>query len=89
MQNELLTNDDEINSFPVTVAYFNGRVVAAGANGKLTILNEDLEVVAVRTGTEVTPRSISANSNYLAMSDDDGVIRYYKIHTGENPKVSF
>ena len=69
--------------------YFNGKIIAATKGGKLTIMDEDLEVMEEFPGTDNMPSSIAANDNYLAMGDEDRTVRYYRRNTDTEPKVSF
>lgn len=73
----------------VMVAYFNGQIVAAAKNGKLTIMNEDLETLKEIPGTREQPLCITGNATYLVMSDWGGFVRYYKRNSNEQSKVFF
>ena len=69
--------------------YLNGQIVAATNGGKLTIMDEDLEVIEEFPGTDNEPLSIAVNDTYLAMGDLYGTVRYYERNTHAEPKVSF
>ena len=62
----------------VHVGYFNGQVVAAVRNGKLTIMNERLVIMKEFAGTTRDIRSLCGNATYLAICDLGGFVRYYK-----------
>ena len=73
------------------VGYINGEIVVATKNGKLTILNENLDIKKEFTAGAITklddPQSLSGNETFIAFGNFDGVVRYYKRNGDKNPTV--
>ena len=69
------------------VRFSNGEIVTAARNGKLTLLNEKLHILKTFHGTEYGVLSLSANKNFIAFGDWNGVVRYYNRDGGMAPKV--
>ena len=72
----------------VLVGYFNGQIFATAKNRKLTVMNEDLEIIKELAGINDQPRSISANDTFLALGNCGGKVQYYKRINDAEPKVS-
>ena len=65
------------------VQFINDDIVMASSDGKLRILNENLDIKKQFTAGTVTeqssPCSFTGNEKYLAVSGNyDGVVRYYR-----------
>ena len=73
--------------FPL-VRLINGEIVTAARWGKLTILNEKLQVLKSFDGTENSIRTLARNEKYIAYGDWSGAVRYYSRNGGMAPKVS-
>ena len=81
--------------FDTSVAYFNGQIIAGQRNGKLAIMNEELETAEILNKPQNgffeiddVPRSVSANGAYLACCDDHGGVFYYTRNSDMEPMVS-
>ena len=59
------------------VRYINGEVVTASQNGKLTILNTNLDTVKTFNGSKRMVRSLTGNEKYISFGADDNAVRYY------------
>ena len=75
----------------VTVAtYYNGEVIAAASEGKVTILNEDLDIIKDFSGRK-SPNSIFASDSILAIGHWDeisrGTVQSYKTNNLTKHKV--
>ena len=70
------------------VRYINGEIVTAARYGKLTILNEDLQVLKTFHGSDSTISSLTGNSEYISFGDYNGTIRYFDRVGSIFPKVS-
>ena len=75
------------------VGYINGEIVVATQNGKLTILNENLDIKKEFTAGAITkldnPQSLSGNETFIAFGNFAGVVRYYKRNGDKNPTVRY
>ena len=69
------------------VRFINGEIVTAGRFGKLTVLNEKLHILKTFHGTGYGVLSLSADKNFIAFGDWNGVVRYYNRDGGMTPKV--
>ena len=69
------------------VRFINGEIVTAARNGKLTVLNEKFHVLKTFHGTGYAVFSLSADKNFIAFGDWNGVVRYYNRDGGMTPKV--
>ena len=70
------------------VIFINGEIVTAARYGKLTVLNERLEVLKTFKGTESIVFTLTGNSKYIAFGDYSGMVRYYSRGGSIFPKVS-
>ena len=70
------------------VRFINGEIISAAKNGKLTVLNKELEVLKIFHGTRSTIRTLARNNKYIAFGDDSGDVRFYSRTGGVIPKVS-
>ena len=66
-----LIKTKELDGTIVTVGCFNGQIVAAVQNGKLTIMNESLRVIKEFAGSSSGIPSLCGNSTYLALCNRD------------------
>ena len=70
------------------VRYINGEIVTAARYGKLTILNEDLQVLKTfHHGSESYISSLTGNSEHIVLGDHNGTVRYYDRVGGIFPRV--
>lgn len=71
------------------VRFINGEIVSAARNGKLTVLNEELEVLKTfRYETERSILTLTGNEKYIAYGDYNGTVRYYNRIDDTAPRVS-
>ena len=86
-----LQTTKKLGGTAVHVGYFNGQIVAAARNGKVTIMNEYFGIVKEFAGstTSTEIRSVCGNSNYFAICDSSGSVQYYKRDFDVEPKVIF
>ena len=70
------------------VRFINGEIVTDDFGGKLTVLNEKLEVLKTFRGSETIVRSLAGNDEYIAYGDNNGKVNYYSRTGGFEPKVS-
>ena len=70
------------------VRFINGEIVTAAKNGKLTVLNKELEILKTFRGTEKTVQTLTGNNNHIAVGDYGGAVRYYNRLGGTFPRVS-
>ena len=73
------------------VEYINGEIVVAMHNGKLSILDENLEKkkefdAGPNDGTSDC-QSISGNERFIAVGYLDGTVRYWSRNGGKQPTV--
>ena len=72
------------------VQFINDDIVMASSDGKLRILNENLEIKKQFTAGTVTTKSIpwclTGNEKYLASGNEWGVVRYYRRKGCAEPK---
>ena len=73
------------------VQFINDDIVMASSDGKLRILNENLEIKKqLNAGTVTqnsTPYCLTGNEKYLAVSGNyDGVVRYYRRNGDAEPE---
>ena len=72
------------------VQFINGEIVMASSNGKLRILNENLNIKKLFTAGKVTrnsvPMSLTGNEKYLASGNYGGVVRYYRRKSDAEPE---
>ena len=62
------------------VRYINGEIISAAENGKLTILNRELETLKTlktHIGPTGSIRTLTANNKYIVSGNINGVVRYY------------
>ena len=75
------------------VGFINGEIVVATANGKLTIMNENLDIKKEFTAGTITgiedPQSLSGNKTFIAVGNRAGVVRYYERNGDKNPLVRY
>ena len=75
------------------VDFINGEIVVATKIGKLTILNENLDIkkeFSIGTVTETSgPVSLSGNETFIAVGSYAGVVRYYEKNGDKNPMVRY
>ena len=84
-----LLKTKQLSGVSSMVGYYNGQIVAAVANGSLTVLNQDLGIIRKFHGIDgLDARSISGNDTYLALGDEEGLVRYYDRKGGAEPNVS-
>ena len=82
-----LEKSKKLSGSEVLVGYFNGQIVAAVRNGKLTIMNESLRVIKEFAGSSSGIPSLCGNSTYLALCNRDNYVRYYKRNEDMESKV--
>ena len=82
-----LEKSKKLSGSEVLVGYFNGQIVAAVRNGKLTIMNESLGIIKEFVGTSSQILSVCGNATYLAISDFAGCVRYYNTDFGESKVI--
>ena len=70
------------------VRFINGEIVTAAQNGKLTVLNEELEVLKTFRGTDKGILNLTGNSEYISFGDYNGTVRYYDRVGSIFPRVS-
>ena len=70
------------------VRFINGEIVTAAHNGKLTVLNKELETLKTFRGTEEFVYSLTGNNEFIATGDVKGTVRYYNRVGSIFPKVS-
>ena len=75
------------------VGFINGEIVVATANGKLTIMNENLDTKKEFTAGAITeisdPWSLAGNEMFIAVGNFGGVVRYYERNGDKNPMVRY
>ena len=75
------------------VDFINDEVVVATRSGKLTILNENLDINKEFTAGAVTdnsdPRSLSGNQTFIAVGNYAGVVRFYERIGEQIPMVRY
>ena len=84
-----LIKTKELGETSVIVGYFNGQIVAAANNGKVTIMNESFGIIKEFAGTSNQIQSICGDQTYLALCDISGSVRYYKRNSDSEPRVLF
>ena len=62
--------------YPI-VRVINGDVVSATRNGKLTVLNNNLEVLRVLDDTHRGVVSLAGNDKFISFGDWNGTVHYY------------
>ena len=80
----------KLNEWPL-VRLINAEIVTAAQHGKLTILNEKLQVLKTFHGsnsTNCTISSLTGNSEYISFGDFNGTVRYYDRVGSIFPRVS-
>ena len=70
------------------VRFINGEIVTAAQNGKLTVLNEELEVLKTFRGSEHYISSLTGSNKYIALGDHNGTVRFYNRVGNIFPTVS-
>ena len=82
---KLYTNGQSVQSLKYNAwlplaRFINGEIVTVGRLGKLTVLNEKLvwKKYFKFYGTDSTVLSLAGNDKFIAYSDNDGVVLYYK-----------
>ena len=71
-----------------SVRFINGEIVTAAENGKLTVLNKELEILKTFQGTKRTVFTLTGNNNHIAVGDYGGAVRYYNRLGGIFSRVS-
>ena len=71
----------------VLVVYYNGQIVAAANNGKLTIMNESLGIIKEFDGTKYEVEALCSNATYSVICDSRGSVQYYKKDSDLESKV--
>ena len=89
----LFKNDEALKTVKLAgekplVKYINGEIVTARKYGKLTVLNEELEVLKTFRGTDRAVRTLTGNNKYIAFGDWGKTVRYYDRVDSIFPKVS-
>ena len=70
------------------VKVINGEIVAIGQHGKLTIFNNNFEILKTFDGTDQTVVSLAGNEKFVAIGVWSGVVQYYSRSGDKAPKVS-
>ena len=78
----------KLKGFSVMVAVLNNRVVAAAMQGKLSVLDENLEVLKIFGDVDKQPMALHGNEEYLCLGDYRGNVYYYNVYHDKHPKVS-
>ena len=68
------------------VRFVNGEIITAAEGGKLTVLNQELQVVESFYETKLGDIRMAGNQYYIASADTTGVVRFY--NRGGQSKVS-
>ena len=89
----LFKNDEALKTVKLheewpLVRFINGEIVIASQHGKLTILNEELQILKTFHGSKSTILSLTGNSEYIALGDWNGTVRYYDRVGSIFPRVS-
>ena len=84
-----LIKTKELGGTTVFVGCYNGSLVAAIQNGKVTIMNESLGVIKEFDGTKSSIQSLCGNSTYSAVCDNSGSVQYCKRNGDMETKVIF
>ena len=75
------------------VRYINGELISATEHGKLTVLNQNFEVLksfVTHEGPTGSIRTLTGNDKYIVSGNMNGVVRYYNRAGGKLPaNVSF
>ena len=82
---ELIKTKD-LHGTTVSVGSYNGKIVAAVENEKVTIMNESLRIINQFDRASDQISSICMNENYSAWCDLGGIVRY-KRNGDMEPKV--
>ena len=59
------------------VRFINGEIVTAAEHGKLTVLNEKLQILKTFDGTSSFIRTLAGSNKFIALGDRSGAVRYY------------
>ena len=70
------------------VRYINGEIVTAAEDGKLTILNQELQILKTFHGSESYISSLTGTDSYIALGDYNGTVRFYDRVGSIFPRVS-
>ena len=70
------------------VRNINGEIVTASQHGKLTVLNEELQVLKTFHGSDSVISSLTGNSEYISVGDFSGAVLYYDRVGSIFPRVS-
>ena len=75
------------------IRFVNEEIITAAKNGKLTVLDQNLEILNSFDDHGSFPmvadiQSLAGNRVYIAFGDEGGVVRYYSRTGGTTPKVS-
>ena len=70
------------------VRFFNGEIVTAAEHGKLTVMNEKLQILKTFDGTRNMIRTLSGSNKFIALGDYNGTVQYYDRVGSVFPRVS-
>ena len=90
----LFKNDEALKTVKLSgerplVRFINGEIISAAENGKLTVLNQNLEILRTFHGTvQATVRTLTANANFIVVGDYGGAVQNYNRTGGNFPRVS-
>lgn len=78
----------KLDGFGPIVRVINNEIISAARSGKVTVMNEELEVLKTFEGTEWSVRTLVANQKYIAFGDTQGTVRFYDRKGASEPRVS-